>query len=161
MSTHIQSSALANGKKMGARMGSNLDGVAQIDLRFGPRMVSGNNSVCRDLENGAMLDLQLLLQEFRKLDFSHKTEALAVFFLCVGQSDFSGDAPHVGLIQFPHGKQSIGQLRLVDLAEKVALVLVGIDSGKEAMVAIRRAVFTTIVTSGHSICTQLHSGLSK
>ena len=61
MTTHVQSPSLSNGKEMGARMGADFDGLAQVHCRFGPGLLARKDGLCGDFKDGAMLDLELLL----------------------------------------------------------------------------------------------------
>lgn len=74
---------------------------------------------------------QLLLQEGRKVDLAHEADALRVLALGRGQSLLGGDAPHLGFEQGADGEQGVAQLLLRELAEEVALILVGVGAREE------------------------------
>ena len=74
---------------------------------------------------------QLLLQEGRKVDLAHEADALRILALGRGQSLFGGDAPHLGFEQIADGEQGVAQLLLRELAEEVALILVGVGASEE------------------------------
>ena len=74
---------------------------------------------------------QLLLQEGRKVDLAHEADALRILALGRGEPLLGGDAPHLGFEQIADGEQGVAQLFLRELAEEVALILVGVGAREE------------------------------
>ena len=73
MTTDIQSAPLADCEEVGPRMGSDFNGLSEIEFRWGPGGFARNDRLGRQLDDGAMLDLELLLEEFRQLDLADET----------------------------------------------------------------------------------------
>ena len=74
---------------------------------------------------------EFLLQEGRQVHLADETDALRILAPGRGELLLGGYAPHLGLQQVPDRKQRIAQLLLRELAEKIALVLVGIAAGQQ------------------------------
>ena len=89
--------------------------------------------VGRNLNNIAFFDFELLLQKFRQSHFSDEAQSLAVFFLGCWQFDGSRQGPNLGLGHLADGKDSLVQLRLIQLTEEVTLVFVSVNAGFELM----------------------------
>ncbi len=102
---------------------------------------------------------EFLLQENGQIDFPYEADALRIFALGRGQVLFLGDAPHLGLEESAHGKQRIAQLFLRELAQKVALVLVGVGAGQQlaahGAVGVRLLGLAAVVTRGHVVGAEL------
>ena len=106
VTTDIQSAPLADCEEVGPRMGADFEGLSKIEFRGGPGGLTRNDRLGRQFDDGAMLDLELLLEEFRQLDFADETQALAVFLFRIGQANLGGDAPDFGFFEFAQGKSA-------------------------------------------------------
>ena len=100
--TNTQALALAQGVKAQAHMLADDAAVVALDRAWG----FGNVAV----------------EEFAKRPLANKADAGRIFLLGIGQADLVGDAPHLALVQLTHREQGLGQLRLVQTMQKVALV---------------------------------------
>ena len=79
----------------------------------------------------ALFRSQFLLEESRQVHLAHEADALRVLALGGGESLLGGDAPHFGFQQIADREQGVAQLLLRKLAEKIALVLVGVGAGEQ------------------------------
>ena len=79
----------------------------------------------------ALFRSQFLLEESGQVHLAHEADALRIFALGGGESLLSGDAPHFGFQQIADREQGVAQLFLRKLAEKIALVLVGVGAGEQ------------------------------
>ena len=108
-----------------------------------------------------MTNRQLLLQEFWKPDLADEAQALAVFFGRRGKSCLFSQLPHVRLLHVANRKHGLGKLFLIELAQEVALVFVGVRTGHQSI----RLAFTThplaIVARRHSLCAKLLGRLEE
>ena len=79
----------------------------------------------------ALFRSQFLLEESGQVHLAHEADALRIFALGGGESLLSGDAPYFGFQQIADREQGVAQLLLRKLAEKIALVLVGVGAGEQ------------------------------
>ena len=101
-------------------------------------MRSGYYGMSGNFYDGAVLNRQLsAVQELRQFDFAHKAKALRVFFVCRRKARFPCDSSHLRLFQFSNREQGIAKLVLVNLTQKIALVLVAVSSCQQAMLTER------------------------
>ena len=84
-----------------------------------------------DLVDVAALRGELLLEEDRQINLPDKADPLRILAARRGQPLFGGNAPYLGLQQPPDREQRPAQLLLRKLAEKVALILVGVGAGQQ------------------------------
>ena len=84
--------------------------------------------VCINFNDVARFRFQLLLKEIRQAHFADETEPLTVLFVGGGQVDFLSQSPDFWFGQFSNGKMGFIELGLCQLAQKVALVLVGVNA---------------------------------
>ena len=79
----------------------------------------------------ALFRSQFLLEESRQVHLAHEADALRIFALGGGESLLSGDAPYFGFQQIADREQGVAQLLLRKLAEKIALILVGVGASEQ------------------------------
>ncbi len=106
----------------------------------------------------AVAGRQLLLQEDGQIDLADEADALRILALGRGQMLFGGDAPDFGFEQVADGEQRPRELLLGELAEEIALVLVGIAAGEQPVdgAAVRGdVVAAAVVARGHAVGTQI------
>ena len=82
---------------------------------------------------GSLADVAV--QEFAKRPLANEADAGGVFLLGVGQADLQRDATHLGFEQFTHREQGVGQLRLVQPVQEVALVFGRVQALEQFMQA--------------------------
>ncbi len=92
-------------------------------------------AVASYLVDVALACCELLLQKDRQIDLAHETYPLRVLALGRGQMLLLGDAAHLGFEQLAYGKHRVAQLLLRQLAEEIALVLVGIAARQQRIYA--------------------------
>ena len=133
LTSDLQSFPLAHGEKVGAIVLANdlahfrCQGKgARAFFQRGVCVSVKHGMVTTDFDDVAALDLKLLLQEIGQSDFADETQALGIFFVRRGQSEFMGQLAHFGLLQFSNGKKGARQLCLVELAQEIALVFVAV-----------------------------------
>ena len=101
---------------------------------------------------------EFLLEEDGEVDLPDEADALRVLALGSGQTLLRGDAPHLGLEQPAHGEECVAELFLRELAEEIALVLVGIAAREQAVdgaaVRCRRLVLAAVVARSHVVGAQ-------
>ena len=169
-----ESLALSDGVVMGAVVLADLLAVAHgVMPRFGQRReLSGRRlSLRRDLlahvfrpcgeyfVDVALFRGELLLEEGRQVDLAHEADALRILAFGRGETLLLGDAPHLGFEQPADGKQRPAELLLRELAEEIALVLVGIAACEQLMdrPPVRQRLFrlAAVVARGHVVGAQL------
>ena len=125
-------------------------------LRLGQTVVE----VAEYLHRIAFAGLELLLQEHRQVDLAHKADALRILFLGAGQTRLACDGPHFGLGKMTYREERPAQLLLIELAEKVALVLVAVGTRQQSVhclaVGAGKLVLLAVVTRGHHVGAQPH-----
>ena len=77
------------------------------------------------------------------------------FFLALGRPILLGDAAHLGLFQLADREQGLGQLRLVEPVQEVALVL-GVVQALEQLCFPAQLADSRIVTGGDLLGAQAH-----
>lgn len=106
LSSDLQSFPLAHGEKVGAIVLAN--DLAHFRCQGKGARAFFQRDVCVSVEHGmvttdfddvAALDLKLLLQEIGQSDFADETQALGIFFVRRGQSEFMGQLAHFWLLQ--------------------------------------------------------------
>ena len=97
------------------------------------------------------------VQKFTEWALADEADAGGVLFLRVGQADVFGNAAHFGFVQLAHWEQGLGQLRLVQAVQKVALVFGGVQAF-EQFVAARLFIEpnAAVVAGGDLFCPQAH-----
>lgn len=102
---------------------------------------------------------EFLLEEGRQIDFADEADALRILAAGRGEPLLGSDAPHLGLQQPAHGKEGVAQLLLRELAEEVALVLVGVAAREQpvddAPVGERLDLLAAVVARGDVVGPQL------
>ena len=105
LSSDLQSFPLAHGEKVGAIVLANdlahFRCQGKGSCAFFQRGVSfsvKHGMVTIDLDDVAALDLKLLLQEIGQPHFADETQALRIFFVRRGQSEFMGQLAYFGLL---------------------------------------------------------------
>ena len=167
-SSDAEALALADGVEMGAVVFADLLAVAHgVVPRFGQcrqLFVRGFGTVGRsgfpaEFRPGgeyfvhiAPLGGEFLLEKGRQVDLADEADALRILAFGRGEMLLGGDAPYFGFQQIPDGEQRIAQLFLRELAEKIALVLVGIAAGQQfidrAAVGQRHLRLAAVVARG-------------
>ncbi len=98
---------------------------------------------------------EFLLEEDRQIDLSHEADSLRILAPGRGESLLFGDAPHFGLEQAAHREEGVAQLLLRELAEKIALVLVGIAAREQPVdgASVREPLLglAAVVARGHVV----------
>ena len=102
---------------------------------------------------------ELLLKKDRQIDLADETDALRILAFGRGETLLLGDAPHLGFEQPADGKQRPAELLLRELAEEIALILVGIAACEQLMdrppVGQRLFRLAAVVARGHVVGAQL------
>ncbi len=98
---------------------------------------------------GAIVDV--LAQEGVDVDLAEEADALAVFFLGVGQAASSGNFADLGFGDVADGEVGALELLLADEGEKVTLVLVLVAAFEEAGGAFGCVFEPAVVTGGHAV----------
>ena len=108
--------------------------------------------------HGARLVRQVAVQEFAERALANKTDARRILLLRIRQGQLFGDLAHLRFRDFTERKQGLGQLRLVQAVQEVALVLAGVDGLEqlEAARVRRRLAHARIVARGDQVGAQGH-----
>ncbi len=75
----------------------------------------------------------VLPQEVTIVPAHDEADVLALGRLGGGQARLAGQLPHLGLRVLPHRQQHVGQRRLVEVAQGVGLILLGVATGEQTV----------------------------
>ena len=117
-----------------------------------------------NFDDVAGFGFQLLLEKIRQPHFSDEAKPLAVLLIGRGQVNFLCQPPHLWFGQFPNGKMRLLELGLGQLAQKIALVFVGVNARQQAVghLSIHLERFLAAVMAGrYAFCPQFKGRLEE
>jgi len=118
-------------------------------------------TVSKNFHDISFPGLKLLLQKNGKIYFTNKTDALGILAVGSRQTCCRCQPPYLGFNEIPYWKKGFGKLALIELAQKIGLVFIGVGSRKKPEKAARGRAQTAIMARSHFFCPQFKSGAQE
>mmetsp|Transcript_27939 Transcript_27939/g.82127 ORF Transcript_27939/g.82127 Transcript_27939/m.82127 type:complete len:481 (+) Transcript_27939:573-2015(+) len=94
-------------------------------------IVPSDDSIVRGVQNVSGIVPQIRREEFVEFDLTEEAQPLRIGTIPIGQFEFGGESPYLGLEHVPQGEDDAAELGLSEGREEVRLILDGIGGAME------------------------------